>query len=181
MADIQRPSTNIKDFVNHQTRTSYSEALQRWRRLVLGVWCFSVAWSMGVGVPVAAQPAFVGKASNFTLTEYNDPPNETHLKSRINGVEAQPQAGGRYLITQLRLELFDENGVQQMIIEAPECLYDGVKRTAASAGPLHMESGDGKMSIDGVGFLWRQDAATLTISNQVHTTIRDVKRSPDQP
>ena len=115
------------------------------------------------------------------MSEYHDSPNETRMKSLINGSEAQPQPGGRYLIKQLRLELFDESGVKQMTIVAPECLYDGVKRTANSPGPLHMESGDGLMSIDGVGFLWRQDESTLTISNQVHTTIHDAKRSPEKP
>lgn len=123
----------------------------------------------------------MGTASKFTMSEYHDAPNETRMKSLIKGLEAQPLPGGRYLIKQLRLELFDESGKPQAIVEAPECVYDAVKRTADSGGELRVDSGDGALSIQGTGFLWRQDESTLTISNKVHTTIRDMKRPSDKP
>jgi lipopolysaccharide export system protein LptA len=124
-------------------------------------------------LPVAtAQPTFEGKASNFTMSEYFDAPNETQMKSLITGAEAQPQPGGRYLIKGLRLELFGEKGERQMTVEAPECVYDGAKRLANSSGRMQAKTGDGRYSIEGEGFLWQQDTSSINISNHVHSVIR---------
>jgi hypothetical protein len=123
----------------------------------------------------------VGTASNFTMSEYYDAPNEKQMKSLILGAEAQPQPGGRYLIKGLHLELFTEKGERQMIVEAPECVYDGAKRMANSSGRLQAQSGDGRFFVEGEGFLWRQDAVTLTISNRVHTTLRGALDKAKQP
>jgi hypothetical protein len=132
------------------------------------------------GTFLHAQPALLGAARNFSMSEYFDPPNETKMKTLILGAEAQPLPGGRYLIKQMRLELFTETGVRQMIVEAPECVYDGAKRTADSAGPMHAFSDDENLSLTGVGFLWRQDDSKITISNKVHTVIRNTGKISDQ-
>ena len=116
-----------------------------------------------------AQPAVIGPASHFTMSEYFDPPHETQMKSLITGAEAQPLPGGRFLIKELRLELFNESGKVETVVEAPECVYDVVNRTADSPGHLSMHSGDGRYSMQGEGFLWRQDAGSITISNKFHT------------
>lgn len=128
-------------------------------------------------LPATAQTTFAGSAGNFTMNEYYDPPYEHRMKSLITGVEAHPQPGGRHRIKGLRIELYDENGKQDMIVEAPECVYDSVKRLAHSPGRIKAWTGDGQFYIEGEGFLWRQDASTITISNQVRTIIRDVSRA----
>jgi len=93
------------------------------------------------------------------------------MKSRLSGAEAQPEAGGLLLIHRLKLETFDAAGKPEMVVEAPECVYDTYKRTASSAGHLQARSGDGEYRVEGDGFLWRQDDSKLTISNNVRTRI----------
>jgi hypothetical protein len=119
-------------------------------------------------------------ASNFTMVEYRDPPFETRMKSLITGAEAQPLPGGLYFIKKLKLELYSESGELQMVVEAPQCVYDGAEREARSPGYFKARSGDGQYHVEGEGFLWRQDASTLTISNQVHTIIREAAQKTNE-
>jgi hypothetical protein len=107
----------------------------------------------------------------FTSVEYFAQPNQTQMKSRLSGAEAQPLPGGLLVIKHLKLETFNTNGSPQAIVEAPECVYDTQHNTANSAGHLQLQSGDGKFRTEGDGFLWRQDDSFLTISNHVHTVI----------
>jgi hypothetical protein len=118
-----------------------------------------------------AQTAIKGHANGFTSVEYYAPPNETRAESRMSGAEAQPLAGGLLAVKQLKLETFSTNGASQVVAEAPECVYDMVNRTANSAGHLQLRNGDGKLRVEGDGFLWRQDDSSLTISNHVHMVI----------
>ena len=107
----------------------------------------------------------------FTSVEYFPQPNQTRMKTRLAGAEAQPLPGGLLVIKQLKLETFTTNGSPQAVVEAPECVYDTVHNTASSAGHLRLQSGDGKIRTEGDGFLWRQNDSFLTISNHVHTVI----------
>ncbi len=107
----------------------------------------------------------------FTSVEYFGEPDPTQMKSRLSGAEAQPLPGGLLVIEQLKLETFNTNGSPQVIVRAPECVYDTLHDTANSAGHLELESGDGRIRTEGDGFLWREDDSFLTISNHVHTVI----------
>ncbi len=118
-----------------------------------------------------AQQAIKGHANGFNSVDYYAPPNETRVKSRMSVTEAQPLAGGLLAVKQLKLETFSTNGAPQVVAEAPECVYDQGNRTANSAGHLQLRNGDGKLRIEGDGFLWRQDDSSLTISNHVHMVI----------
>ena len=62
----------------------------------------------------------VKNASDFSSVEYYDPPNQMQIKSRLAGAEAVPQADGRVLIQQLKLEIFETNGRPKYVVEAPE-------------------------------------------------------------
>ena len=117
------------------------------------------------------QSSGVQRASDFTSVEYFDPPHQQQMKSRLSGAEAQPLAGGLLVIHQLRLETFDVSGKPEMIVNAPECVYDTFNRTASSPGHLTAQTGDGKYRVEGDGFLWRQNDSRLTISNNVQTLI----------
>ena len=117
------------------------------------------------------QPNGVQHASDFTSVEYFEPPHQQQMKSRLSGAEAQPQAGGLLVIKQLKLETFDVNGKPEIIVNAPECVYDTLNGVASSPGHLQMQTGDGKFRVEGEGFLWRQNDSFLTISNNVHTVI----------
>jgi hypothetical protein len=110
--------------------------------------------------------------NGFTSVEYFPQPNQTRMKSRLSGAEAQPLPGGLLVIKQLKLETFNTNGIPQAVVEAPECTYDTLHNTASSAGHLRLRSGDGRIRTEGDdGFLWRQDDSFLKISNHVHTVI----------
>ncbi len=110
-----------------------------------------------------------GHATDFTTTEYWEPPHQQKIKSVLSGAEAQPQPGGLLIIKELQLRTFALDGKPEMIVTAPECIYDTLAGTANSAGPLQLQTGDGKYRVSGEGFLWRQTNQLLTISNQVRT------------
>ena len=128
--------------------------------------------SLALGVSAArAQQNPAGHAKNFSSVEYFEPPREQMVKSRLSGAEAQPLAGGRLLITQLKLETFNTNGEPGLIVKAPECVYDTLHGVASSPGHLRLETADGSSHVEGDGFLWRQTDSFLTISNDVQTVI----------
>jgi hypothetical protein len=120
-----------------------------------------------------AQPNGVGGADDFTSVEYFEAPHAQQIRSRLSGAQALPQTGGLLVIKQLKLEMFAADGKLEWIVTAPECVYDTLNFTANSAGPLQLQTGDGKIRVDGDGFLWRQNDSFLTISNHVQTVIEN--------
>jgi hypothetical protein len=135
------------------------------QRGVSAIFLFVAAALVSTAMETRAQQTPGG----FTSVEYFAQPNQTHMKSRLSGTEAQPLPGGLLVIKQLKLETFATNGSPQAVVEAPECVYDTLHSTANSAGHLRLRSGNGKIRTEGDGFLWRQDDSFLTISNHVHT------------
>ena len=122
-----------------------------------------------------------GHATDFTTTEYFPAPNQQQIKSILSGAEAQPQPGGLLIIRQLQLKTFDLNGRLNIIVTAPECIYDTLGGTASSGGPLQLQNGDGTFHVAGEGFLWRQSNQFLTISNQVRTRIENGMKTNIKP
>ena len=118
-----------------------------------------------------AQSVPVGHATDFTSSTYYESPHETQVKIRLSGAEASPLPGGLLDVKQLRIETFSVNGKPEVIVHAPQCTYAPLDGVASSAGPLEMRTGDGKLRVEGEGFLWRQGDSSLTISNHVHTVI----------
>jgi hypothetical protein len=140
------------------------------------------AWAW-FGATAQAQTSSIGIASDFSTSEYFDPPHENQAKLIITGAEAQMQSGGRYLIRKLKLETFRENGQRELTVEAPECLYDSGQRLASSGGHLQVETGDGRFRVEGDGFLCvlKPDQSSLTISNRVRTIIRESPPTKSKP
>jgi lipopolysaccharide export system protein LptA len=72
-----------------------------------------------------------------------------------------------------------------MIVSAPECLFDRNETRGSSAGPLTAQTADGRFLIQGTGYLWQQKGtnAALTISNKVFTTVKNdvLATSPTAP
>ena len=120
-----------------------------------------------------AQQNATGHANNFSSVEYFDPPNGKQMKMRLSGADAQPQPdnNGAIVINKMKLEMFNPDGSPMIVVEAPNCVYDTMKGVANSPGKLQLQSGDGKLRMEGEGFLWRQSDGLLTISNDVHTVI----------
>ena len=133
----------------------------------------SVAFGFFAAAAGRAQQNATGHANNFSSVEYFDPPHQQQMKSRLSGAEARPQTGGLLLITNLKLEIFGTNGVPEVVIKAPHCVYDTKVGEANSPGHLWLETGDGSSHVEGDGFLWRQSSSLLTISNHVRTVIEN--------
>jgi hypothetical protein len=121
-------------------------------------------------------PSF-GQVKNFFVPDYYDPPNQNQMKSLLRGAEAEPQPNGNVLIHELQLETYSTDGKLQMSVHAPVCSYNSATQTASSASHIEARSGDGHLLIEGEGFLWLQTNSTFTISNRVHTIIR---QEPDK-
>src|SRR5438093_5696196 len=111
------------------------------------------------------------EANAVKFPEYYEPPYQTQLKSLLEGAKVQPQPDGLYLVTEAKLQTWSTNGERQMVVEAPECVHDSVRRSINSPGKLRAQTADGKFSIEGEGFLWRQTNWNLFISNRVHTIV----------
>jgi hypothetical protein len=127
-------------------------------------------------IAVRAQQNTTGHANDFTSVEYFEPPHQTMMRTRLSGAEAQPLTGGLLVIQQLKLETFDSNGVPEMIIKAPHCVYDTVRGVASSPGHLRLETADGSSHVEGDGFLWLQASHSLYISNNVQSEFETVAK-----
>jgi hypothetical protein len=123
------------------------------------------------GAAAEQQKLPVGHATDFTSEQYFEPPNERQLKLRLTGSEALPLPNGWQDIRNLKIETFDVDGKAGMIVHAPQCNYSLFDGVADSSGHLDLDSGDGKLHVEGEGFLWRQAGNSLIISNHVHTVI----------
>ena len=121
---------------------------------------------------ISAQSNVVSHANDFTSVEYYPAPNQQQIKSRLSGAEAQPLPGGLLAIRQLKLEMFRPDGEPEIIVSAPECVYNQLDGTASSPGRLEVQTGDDKIRVEGEGFLWRQNDSFLTISNGVRTVVK---------
>ncbi len=135
--------------------------------------------SLAVVLGVRAQQT--GHATDFTTTEYYEPPHQQRVKYILSGAEALPQPGGLLIIKQFKLQTFDLEGRVERVVTAPECIYDTLGGTARSGGPLQLRNGDGTFRVEGEGFLWRQTNYFLTISNNVRTRIEAGAKTSIKP
>ncbi|HOX56161.1 MAG TPA: LptA/OstA family protein [Candidatus Paceibacterota bacterium] len=119
--------------------------------------------------PAHAQPVVGGQG--FKFADYHEAPHDTQMKALIEGAQAQQQADKRWLVTKAKYQTFSPTGEGELVVEAPECLFDPTHRSISSAGPLQVQTANGRFAIKGEGFVRQQTNATLLVSNRVHTTI----------
>jgi lipopolysaccharide export system protein LptA len=100
-----------------------------------------------------------------------EPPNQQQMRSLLQGAEARILANNLYQLNQPKITLFQTNGAVELIIAAPECVYDDGARVVSSPGPLSVRTADGQFSLQGQGFAWLQGESSLIISNRVHSII----------
>lgn len=117
----------------------------------------------------AQTPVSTAVKGGFKFPDY-DPQNR--LKSLITGKEMTPQGNDHFLITGLDLRTYRDDGQEELVVEAPQCVFDRRSRVATSPGELNLRSADGRFTITGQGFTWRQTNSYLILSNRVHTTVR---------
>ena len=114
----------------------------------------------------------VGSGKGIKFSDYYDAPFEKQMKWLMEGASAVPVAGGRSVqITEAKAQTFRNTGEGELIVEAPQCIYDSDQRVVSSTGPLHLRTADGSFDLEGEGFSWQQANAVLFVSNRVHTII----------
>jgi len=126
-------------------------------------------WAGAILLALDAAAQRVIEMRGFKYAEYYDAPEETRIKTRLQGGKAQPQPGGFVLVTTARLETFRKDGLPELVVETPECTHSSTGRVIYSSGPLLVKTADGGFSIRGEGFLYQQTNSTLIISNNVET------------
>ena len=124
---------------------------------------------LGCSLPLLAQQTTV---KDFSVPQYFDPPHETQMKSLLEGAEAEPGNNGLVTIRKAKVQTFNEAGVRQMTVRAPQCVFDSKTQTVSSAGRFEMETSDSKLTLEGEGFSFQQTNSNLIISNQVRTLVR---------
>jgi lipopolysaccharide transport protein LptA len=128
----------------------------------------TLGWALS-SQPGRAQPVVGGQGLKFT--KYYEAPHETQMKWMLESASAQRQLDGRYLGNDVKYQTFRVTGGGEMTVQAPQCLYDENQGSISSAGPLRVQTADGKFAIEGEGFLYRQTNSILYVSNRVHTII----------
>jgi lipopolysaccharide export system protein LptA len=120
-------------------------------------------------------------AKGFKIAEPYGPPHETQTKSLLEGGQALVMPDGSAMLSdEVILRTFSETNTLQLIVKARECFYNATNHQVNSAGPIQMQTADGRFTIDGVGFLWQQTNLSLVISNDVHTVIQPESDQPKQ-
>ena len=109
---------------DRMTRSLVTTAVMLLSCAMLGgfLWC---------GVSAYAQLSGLGSAEGFDANEYYEAPDHTKLKWRITGAKAQPKERSLMLLSGMQLQMFAKTGERQLVVDAPECLYDPAKRTAS--------------------------------------------------
>ncbi len=100
------------------------------------------------------------------------PPNETQIKSLLEGAKAQSWTNGLILLTEAKLTYFNTNGALEMIAQTPSCIFDSApaQRTVHSTNHLQIRSANERFFLEGDGFLL-QTNGVLIVSNKVHTVL----------
>ena len=121
---------------------------------------------------VIAEPAR-GVQKKIKYPEYDS--KTGRVKSLLLGDTASPHGPGQVIVTGARLETYVYDGdrrIVDLIIEAPECLFDARTRIASSSGPMTATRAGGDLSLKGVGFEWQQQTLRLVVHNDVRTILK---------
>lgn len=124
----------------------------------------------GRAAEVPGLPAAVLK--DFVWPDYYPPPHETQLRFRLRAAEATPSEGSWVQVRQVTLARFSPQGQTELFVQAERCLFHTGTQEARSEGPLELRLQGDRMTLEGVGFLWRQTNGWLVVSNRVRTHLR---------
>jgi lipopolysaccharide export system protein LptA len=118
-----------------------------------------------------AQVPIPGRGKNFVAPVTDAQGN----KSVLRGGGFKPLGNGMVELTDMQAETF--RGQQKdMVVRAPQCVFDPKKNIATSPGALSIRTADDRFSIQGEGFRWQLGdsrlASRLSISNQVRSLVR---------
>jgi hypothetical protein len=105
------------------------------------------------------------------------PPPSLQVRSFLEASESEMGPNGTTIFRDAKLQTFREDGSKEMIVSAPQCLYDYNKNVVNSSGPLQVQIWDENnrrppLQLQGSnGFCWQQTNLVLIVSNQQTTTI----------
>jgi lipopolysaccharide export system protein LptA len=124
-----------------------------------------------------AQSIPVGPLKGFKIHEFYPPETSesgqtNRLKTLLSGAVARPQSDGSMLVDEMVLLSFSRDGSTNLVARSPQCRVDTRSRIASSPGPLEVQTGQGQLTIQGVGFHCQISNVVLVLSNQVQTRIR---------
>ena len=97
------------------------------------------------------------------------------LRSLLMGDSMVPKGPGLMLVRGVRLETYAYDGEQRivdLIVEAPECLFNLRTRVVSSSGPMKATRADGGLRLVGIGFEWKQQTSKLLVHSNVRTILR---------
>lgn len=114
-------------------------------------------------------PRGITLGKGFAMLRYEN----NRPKTLFTGRDANRVAGEQILISEFGLRTFRDGDTNQveLIVSAPECLFDRATFLARSPGRLTVQTATTNFFIEGEGFLWQQTNSHLDISNSVHTVI----------
>jgi lipopolysaccharide export system protein LptA len=142
------------------------------RRAGLGLAVLLLLAGLAVArLPVHAQVSVTGHGRNF-VAPVTDAQGR---RSVLRGKDVSPAGPGLVAITGMQTETY-RGQEKDMIVQAPQCLFDTKANVASSKGSLTIHTADDRFSIEGEGFRWRLGDSRLTsqlvISNRVHSLVR---------
>jgi len=125
----------------------------------------------------AADQAVSNSVKGFKAPlKFFEPPHELQMQSYLEGSESEMGPNGTVIIHDAKLQTFHEDGSREMIVNAPQCLYDYNSHIVRSDGPLKVQTWDDNnkraLQLQGSnGFYWQETNSLLIVSNQQKTTI----------
>jgi len=149
--------------------------LQVWLGALAAAALLLIAW-----LSPAAQTATFGLGTNVKFPDYYEYPNQTKLRTMVQGASVTPLGTNRYHVKDMHIESYSKSGQREGTVDAPDCVYDHGKRVASSEGPIKAETADGQMRHEGTGFMLTLTNKSLVISN-IHTVLIDRGLTSEKP
>ncbi len=117
------------------------------------------------------------QVKNFVLPEYYEKPGSSPehtnlLKALVIGKTGVPHGRDLYLVKDMRMEHFLQDGRTNLVAKSPECIVDPIRREISSDRHVVAEGNGSNLFIEGDGFFCRLTNLYLVISNNVRTVIR---------
>lgn len=123
----------------------------------------------GLAVVLLLAAAALGQVlKGFRYPDYDE---KGQLKFEITGDEAQIQPSGLIQIKNLKMTFY-EQGKVMMQVSTPQCLFDRVKRSAASSSDVRVERKE--IELTGRGFAWNAQDGRMKILSNTRVILRNL-------
>ncbi len=123
------------------------------------------------GTAAQPQPVVPAPAPGTFAVQFHEK-GSSRVSALLHGVGRFDLRTSQQVLETVELDYFDETGRTNLAVFGTNCLYDFRSRTAVSPEPLRILTGDRRLDLRGVGFIWWQTNNDLIISNDVRTLVR---------